>query len=153
MSERPTGTITFLFTDIEGSTKLWERHPDEMKAALARHDTLLKDAIEARGGYVFKTVGDEFCAAFAEPTDALEAALAAQRSLQAEKWPGGMGAIRIRAALHTGVAEDRDGDYFGPPLNRVSRLLAAGHGGQTILTLATQELVRDSLPAGTSLAD
>jgi len=153
MTDRPTGTITFLFTDIEGSTKLWERHPDAMKAALARHDALLKQAIEARGGYVFKTIGDAFCAAFAEPTDALEGVLAAQRSLQSEKWPAEIGAIRIRAALHTGVAEERDGDYFGPPLNRVARLLAAGHGGQTLLSLATQELVRDSLPQKTSLLD
>jgi len=153
MPDRPTGTITFLFTDIEGSTKLWENHPDVMKTALARHDALLKKAIEARGGYVFKTVGDAFCAAFAEPTDALEAALAAQRALTAETWPAEIGAIRIRAALHTGVAEEREGDYFGQPLNRVARLLAAGHGGQTLITLATQELARDRLPAKATLVD
>jgi len=153
MTDRPSGTITFLFTDIEGSTKLWENHPQAMKAALARHDALLKQAIESKGGYVFKTIGDAFCAAFAEPTDALEAALAAQRALTAETWPAEIGAIRIRAALHTGVAEEREGDYFGQPLNRVARLLAAGHGGQTLITLATQELVRDSLPQKVSLAD
>jgi len=153
MADRPTGTITFLFTDIEGSTKLWERHPDAMKAALARHDALIKQAIEARGGYVFKTVGDAFCAAFAEPTDALEAALAAQRALNAETWAPEIGAIRIRAALHTGVAEEREGDYFGPPVNRVARLLSAGHGGQTLITLATQALLRDNLPPKTSLLD
>src|SRR5262245_12061029 len=138
---QPSGTVTFVFTDIEGSTQLWEHFPDQMKTSLARHDSLLREAIESRGGYVFKTVGDAFCAAFAEPGEALEAALAAQRRLADEPWPADLGVIRIRAALHTGVADERGGDYFGPTLNRVARLLSAGHGGQTLITLATQELV------------
>ena len=86
MLEAPTGTVTFLFTDIEGSTKMWEQNPPAMQAALARHDEILRDAIEEKEGYVFKTVGDAFCAAFPTALDALEAALSAQRSLSAEEW-------------------------------------------------------------------
>lgn len=148
----PTGTVTFFFTDIEGSTTLWERYPDAMKAALARHDALLRRAIEGQGGYVFKTVGDAFCAAFATAPEALTAALTAQRLLYAEAW-GETGPLRVRMALHTGNAEERDGDYFGPALNRVARLLAIGHGGQILLSLATEELVRDGRPCGTALHD
>jgi predicted ATPase/class 3 adenylate cyclase/DNA-binding CsgD family transcriptional regulator len=148
----PTGTVTFLFTDIEGSTKLWERHPEAMQTALARHDEILRGAVEERGGYVFKTVGDAFCAAFPTAPDALEAALEIQRRLISSEWEEN-GPIRVRLALHTGAAEERDGDYLGPPLNRVARLLSAAHGGQVLLSLSTQELVRDQLPAGTSLRD
>jgi class 3 adenylate cyclase len=147
----PSGTVTFLFTDIEGSTQLWERHPNAMKLALARHDTLLRQAIQSHGGYVFKTVGDAFCAAFAAAPAALAAALAAQRVLHAETWSETP--INVRMALHTGNAEERDGDYFGPPLNRVARLLSAGHGGQTLLSAATQGLVRNHLPEGIRLRD
>ncbi|MDR7418394.1 MAG: adenylate/guanylate cyclase domain-containing protein [Armatimonadota bacterium] len=153
MIPHPTGTVTFLFTDIEGSTRLWEQHPDAMQAVLARHDAILRRTIAGRQGYVFKTVGDAFHAAFARARDAVAAALALQRALAAEAWPSEVGTIRVRAALHTGTAELRNGDYFGPALNRVARLLAAGHGGQTLLTLATQELVRDALPEHASLVD
>lgn len=152
MAALPTGTITFLFTDIEGSTRLWERHPDAMGLALARHDGILRDAVSAHGGWVFKTIGDAFCAAFPTAHDALAAAVAAQRALGAGEW-GQTGPPLVRMALHTGAAEERDGDYFGPALNRVARLLAAAHGGQTLLSLATQELVRDSLPPDVSLRD
>jgi class 3 adenylate cyclase len=148
----PTGTVTFLFTDIEGSTKMWERHWPVMSEALAHHDEILRGAIEERGGYVFKTVGDAFCCAFPTARDALEAALVAQRTFLSEQWEQ-TGPIRVRMALHTGAAEERGGDYFGPPLNRVARLLSAAHGGQVLLSLPTQELVRDQLPAGTSLRD
>jgi predicted ATPase/class 3 adenylate cyclase len=148
----PTGTVTFLFTDIEGSTKLWERHPEAMSEALARHDAILHRVTEEHEGYVFKTVGDAFCAAFPTAPDALEAALSAQRALVAEEW-GETGALRVRMALHMGAAEERDGDYFGPPVNRVARLLSAGHGGQVLLSLPTHEMVRDQLPAGMSLVE
>jgi predicted ATPase/class 3 adenylate cyclase len=148
----PTGTITFLFTDIEGSTKLWETHPDAMKIALARHDALMRSAIEKHGGYVFKTIGDAFCAAFATAPEAVSAALEAQSGMTKESWPDGI-SLKVRMALHTGAVENRDNDYFGPPLNRVARLLSTCHGGQTILSLATQELVRDSLPPQTTLKD
>ena len=146
----PTGTVTFLFTDIEGSTRLWEAQPETMRAALARHDALLRRCIETNQGHVFKTLGDAFCAVFATATDAVAAALAAQQVLHAERWPEDA-AIRARMALHTGAAELRDGDYFGPPLNHVARLLAIGHGGQTLLSEITHELCRDRLPAGSAL--
>src|SRR5215210_6825278 len=152
MASPPTGTVTFLFTDIEGSTKMWEHHAPAMQAALIRHDELLRSAIEERGGYVFKTVGDAFCCAFPTAPEALEAALEAQRTLLSEEW-GETGPLGVRMALHMGAAEERDGDYFGPPVNRVARLMSAAHGGQVLLSLPTQELVRDQLPAGTSLRD
>src|SRR5438132_9358785 len=146
----PAATVTFLFTDIEGSTRLWEAQREAMTEALRRHDELLRQCIESRGGHIFKTGGDAFCAAFATAASAAEAALAAQRSLHAERWPD-QAAIRARMALHTGVAESRDGDYFGPPLNHVARLLAAAHGGQTLVSALTHDLCRDWLPAGTTL--
>jgi predicted ATPase/class 3 adenylate cyclase len=146
MSNLPTGTVTFLFTDIEGSTKRWELYPQQMRSALSRHDTLLREAIESSGGYIFKTMGDAFCAAFASPHDALGAALSLQRSLANEEWPIEIGGMRVRAALHTGVVDEQGGDYFGQPVNRVARLLSTGHGGQTLLSDSTYELVRDNLP-------
>jgi class 3 adenylate cyclase len=141
-----------LFTDIEDSTKMWESHPEAMQSALVRHDEILRNAIEERGGYVFKTVGDAFCCAFRTAPDALEAALEAQRKLLSSECQE-IGPFRVRMALHMGAAEERDGDYFGPPLNRVARLLSAGHGGQVLLSAVAQEMVRDQLPAGTSLRD
>ena len=153
MAAPPSGTVTFLFTDIEGSTAMWERDPEGMRAALARHDEILRSAIEAHGGHVFKTVGDAFCAAFPTVPEALKAALSAQRTLMVNEDWGEAGAPLVRMALHTGSAEERDGDYFGPPLNRVARLLSAGHGGQILLSLSAQELVRDQLPAGAQLRD
>jgi predicted ATPase/class 3 adenylate cyclase len=152
MSTPPTGTVTFLFTDIEGSTKLWETDSESMSEALARHDELLRSAIEARDGYVFKTVGDAFCCAFPTALNALEASMEAQRRLLEEQWPE-TGRLRARMALHTGATEERDGDYFGPPVNRVARLLSAAHGGQVLLSLPTHEMVRDQLPVGAALVD
>jgi predicted ATPase/class 3 adenylate cyclase len=152
MAGPPTGTVTFLFTDIEGSTALWEKDPEAMQYALARHDGILRHTIEDRGGFAFKTVGDAFCCAFPTAPDALEAALGAQRALSTEEW-GETGPLRVRMALHTGTAEEQGGDYFGPPLNRVARLLSAGHGGQVLLSLPTQELVRDLLPVDAELRD
>ena len=152
MPDQPTGTVTFLFTDIEGSTKLWEQHPDAMRQALARHDAVLRTAIEDTGGYVFKTIGDAFCAAFDAAPSAISAAIDAQRTLATEQW-GETGPLKVRMALHTGLTEAREGDYFGTPVNRVSRLLSAGHGGQVLLSQTTFELLRDDLPDGASLDD
>src|SRR5438876_3303716 len=146
----PSGTVTFLFTEIEGSTRLWETQREAMSEALPRHDALLRQCIESRGGHIFKTGGDAFCAAFTTAASAVESALAAQRSLRAERWPE-QAPIRVRMALHTGAAEIRDGDYFGAPLNHVARLLAIGHGGQTLVSELTHDLCRDRLPAGTTL--
>ena len=152
MGELPSGTVTFLFTDLEGSTRLWEAHPEAMCAALARHDEILRDAVEEHGGYVVKTTGDGLHAAFALARDAVSAALDAQRRLVAEDWvlpeP-----LRVRMGLHTGAAELRDGDYYGSAVNRAARVSAAGHGGQILVSLVTEELVRDDVPAEASLVD
>jgi class 3 adenylate cyclase len=153
MPDLPIGTVTFLFTDIEGSTQHWERHAGAMQAALARHDVLLRQTIEGHGGQVFKTVGDAFCAVFAAAPEALAAALAAQRALAVEPWPAEVGEVLVRMALHTGTVEQRDGAYAGPPLDRVARLASAGHGGQVLLSAATFELVRDHLPPGAGLRE
>lgn len=152
MPNLPSGTITFLFTDIEGSTKRWEQQPEAMRVALARHDAILRSAIEENGGYVFKTVGDAFCAAFPTARNALLATIAAQQALHNADWSA-VGGIKARMALHTGVTEEREGDYFGPPVNRVARLLSAGHGGQVLLSLAAERLTHDVLPPGVSLRD
>ncbi len=146
----PTGTVTFLFTDIEGSTKLWEEFPAEMGASLARHDALVREAIERHDGYVFKTVGDAFCAAFHTAPQALLAVVEAQLAIHAETWPSGL-SLKVRMALNTGSAEVRDDDYFGPSLNRVARLLAIAHGGQAILSDVTHDLCRDVLPESVTL--
>lgn len=108
MSTLPTGTITFLFTDIHGSTRLWEEYPREMESVVARHDELLRSAIESHGGYVFTTAGDGFGAAFSDALDAVTAALAGQESIAGEPW--GVGGFRVRMGLHTGVAHERGGE-------------------------------------------
>ncbi len=149
----PTGTVTFLYTDIEGSTVRWERHPDAMKAAVERHDALLREAIESAGGVVFRRVGDAFCAAFPTAPQALNAALAAQRALFAEPWDQRISPLRVRMALHTGTGEVREGDYVGTPLNRIARLLSTGYGGQVLVSQPTFDLVRDALPHGVTLRD
>jgi len=151
MANRPTGRVTFLFTDIQGSTKLWEEHRAAMNTALARHDELMRQAIEAHHGYVFKTVGDAFCVAFASPIDAVAATLQAQQLLQTQGW--GQTPITVRMGLHTGEAHEREGDYFGPTLNRTARLMSIAHGGQVLLSQATRELLADTLPYSANLRD
>ncbi len=148
----PAGTVTFLFSDIEGSTQRWERNAEAMSAALQRHDALMRESIEAHGGYVFKVIGDAFCAAFVTAPDALAAAVRAQRALSASDFSS-VGGLRVRMALHTGKAEDRDGDYFGQTVNRVARLLAIGYGGQVLVSGTTADLLHDSMPAEHALRD
>src|SRR5215204_4853172 len=152
MAGLPSGTVTFLFTDIEGSTALWERDPAAMRTAVARHFVLLQNAITAHGGVLFKTVGDAAHAAFGSAAGAVVAAVDAQQALHAEPWalpeP-----LRVRMALHTGEVTPVDGDYAAPVLNRLARLLAIGHGGQVLLAGTTQQLVRGGLPPGTELRD
>jgi predicted ATPase/class 3 adenylate cyclase len=152
MSSLPTGTVTFLFTDIEGSTRRWEAFPELMREALARHDAILRDAIERHRGAVVKTVGDAFHAAFATAIDGLETALEAQRALTTEAWKDGV-EIRVRMALHTGAAEERDNDYFGSSVNRAARLLPIAYPGQILVSGVTQELVREELPQAVTLLD
>jgi predicted ATPase/class 3 adenylate cyclase len=139
----PVGTVTFLFTDLEGSTALWEQHPEAMRAALARHDELLAGAIESHGGYVVKTTGDGFLAAFASAPDAVGAAIDAQLAFAREPW-GETGPLRVRMGIHTGEAEVREGDYHGPTLNRAARLMSVGHGGQLLVSRVTSELIAHS---------
>ena len=145
MHDISSGTIIFLFTDIEGSTKLWETYPEAMNTSLALHDKILRGVIENHEGCVFKTVGDAFCAVFATVPEALSSAIEGQRSLHNQDW-GETGELRVRMALHTGAVEERDGDYFGPPVNRVARLLSEGHGGQILLSQVTHDLIRDDIP-------
>ena len=143
MTERPTGTVTFLFTDLERSTRLWEEQPESMQAALASHDGLLANAVTHHGGVVIKGTGDGVHAVFATADQAVAAAIAAQRAIGTEEW-GSIGPLRVRMGLHTGVAEERGGDYYGPVLNRAARLMALAHGGQVLCSQATADLVRDS---------
>ena len=148
----PSGTVTLLFTDIEGSTRRWEEQSAAMSDALRRHDELLRTAIEAYGGYVFKTIGDGFCAAFSRASDAAAAAIDAQRAVATEDW-GAVGGVAVRMALHSGATEERDGDYFGPAANRVARILAIVHGGQIIVSETTALLLRGVMPDQTDLRD
>jgi class 3 adenylate cyclase/pimeloyl-ACP methyl ester carboxylesterase len=153
MENLPTGTVTFLFTDIEGSTHLWEHYPTAMRDSLVLHHEILHASIAARGGHVFNIVGDAFCVAFAGASDAVLAAVAAQRALLVAAW-GETGSLHVRMALHTGNAEVVQGDYVSNrALNRISRVLSTVHGRQIVMTLASEELVRDFLPTDISLAD
>jgi predicted ATPase/class 3 adenylate cyclase len=148
----PTGTVTFLFTDIESSTRLWDEHPETMQDALARHDAILRDTIEAHRGQVVKSMGDGMVAVFGEAGDALGAAVAAQRALSEELWAAAA-PLRVRIGLHTGEAQHRGGDYFGAALNRAARIMSAGHGGQVLCSAATGALTRDALPEDVELVD
>src|SRR5687768_3852796 len=154
MRELPSGTVTFLFTDIEGSTRLWERAPEAMRAAVARHDELVGSAVQAHHGSLYKHVGDSVQAAFFTPTDALSTAVAAQRALANERWSE-TGPLQVRMALHLGEAVPTpEGDYHQVAcLNRLARLLAAGHGGQILLTEVVRYQLDSSLPAAVSLKD
>ena len=149
----PTGTVTFLFTDIEGSTRLWESQPGAMRGALVAHDAILRAAIESHGGAVFKTVGDAFCAAFGSALDALRAAVDAQHALSQHSWPESIGLLRVRMGLHSGTSVESGGDYFGPTVNRVARLMSLGAGEQILVSSAASALLRDAMPPGLTLRD
>ena len=154
MKNLPTGTVTFLFTDIEGSTRLWQEQPEAMSVAHARHDEILRDAIESDHGYIFQIVGDSFSAAFHNAIDALNAVLSAQRGLQTETW-GETGAIKVRMGLHTGAAEILpDGKYEGyATIASTQRVMSAAYGGQTLLTQTTYDLLQNALPDDVTLRD
>ncbi len=148
----PTGTVTLLFTDIEASTQHWEEQREAMRAALRRHDEIVRACVEGRGGHVFKMVGDACYAAFWRASDAVAAALDAQRALNAEDWSA-VGELKVRMALHTGATDERDGDYFGPVVNRIARLLNTAHGHQVVLSGATALLLRGVMPDEAELLD
>ncbi len=149
---RSVGTRAFLFTDIEGSTKLWSEYPALMPAALARHDNLITEAVVASGGEVFKHTGDGVCAVFTSAADAITAAGSAQRSLTGAEW-GDIGRVRVRMAVHAGDAEPRGDDWFGPALNRTARLMGIAHGGQVLISSSAYELASDALDAEIAVAD
>jgi class 3 adenylate cyclase len=130
--------FTFLFTDIEGSTALWEQEPQAMRVALVRHNAILRQICEICNGHVFKTLGDGFCIAFTDAARALQAAITAQRMFDLEPWPPST-PIRVRMALYTGNTAGADSDYLGPVVNRVARMRDAGHGGQILLSLSVMQ--------------
>lgn len=146
----PSGTLTFVFTDIEGSTEKWDRHPKEMAAALRRHNELLAGILRANRGHVFKGTGDGFCAAFASPAEAARTCFEAQLALLEEAWPVPDG-LRVRMAVHTGLAEAIEGDYYGPALNRAARILSLAHGGQVLAGATAATLAEEMLDAELSL--
>ena len=145
-------TLTFVFTDLEASTRLWERFPDAMKTAMERHDTILRDAVEVANGRVVKIMGDGLMAVFSSASDGVKACLEAQRALQDEAW-GEPGLLRVRMGMHAGEAETRAGDFYGPPVNRAARVMAAAHGGQVLLSARTAELAERGLPSEAGLRD
>ncbi len=144
---------TFLFTDLEGSTRLWEEHPQKMLAAMSQHDALLKNAVEEQNGHIVKTTGDGLHAVFESPVNGLQAALAGQISILKANWPEETGPFRVRMGLHAGEGEERDGDYYGPALNRAARIMSAAHGGQVLVSELVSVSTRESLPDGASLRD
>ena len=154
MSHLPVGTVTFLFTDIEGSTKLWEQYPQAMKHALAKHDAILRQAVETNRGQIIKTTGDGLHAVFETAAQAIAATLAAQQGLHAQTWEEiHPQTVRVRMGLHSGEAELRSGDYYGGVLNRAARLMSVANGGQILVSQAAAELARDLLPPGASFTD
>lgn len=152
MKNPPTGTVTFLFTDIEGSTSLAREHPEAWETTRAQHDSILREAIESNNGHVFQIIGDSFCAAFHKAGEALKAALKAQHDLQNEPW--GEAVIRVRMGIHIGEAEVYEKEYHGYlTLSLVQRVMSAGHGGQILLSNVAENLLHDSLPKDVSLRD
>jgi len=148
----PSGTVSFLFTDIEGSTHLAREHPEAWETARAQHDSILREAIETNNGHVFQIIGDSFCAAFHTAGDALKAAIKVQQNLQNEPW--GEAVIRVRMGIHTGEAEVHEQEYHGYlTLSLVQRVMSAGHGGQILLSNVVENLLYDSLPKDISLRD
>jgi predicted ATPase/class 3 adenylate cyclase len=151
MTELPRGTVTFLFTDIEGSTRLWEQDRAMMRTAVDCHLALLSEAISSHRGVHFKTVGDAVQAAFHTASEALAAALAGQRAILAEPWPEEIGSLWVRMALHAGTAAPAAGNYVAPALNRLSRTLGAAHGGQILVSDVVRDLIADNFPSGVTL--
>ena len=154
MAGLTTGTVTFLFTDIEGSTKLWEQYPEAAREALVRHDEIIEALAVKHLGIVVRPrgEGDSRFAVFPRASDAVMAAATIQRAIFEEPWKTSQ-PLRVRMALHTGEADLRDGDYYGSAVNRCARLRSVAHGGQTLLSHATLDLVRDALPQGVTFRD
>jgi predicted ATPase/class 3 adenylate cyclase len=145
-------TFTFVFTDLESSTRLWETFPDAMKTAMERHDAILRDAVEHADGRIVNVTGDGLMAVFSSASDGASACVEAQRALQSEAW-GETGPLRVRMGIHVGEAQGRGGDFFGPSVNRAARIMAAGHGGQVLLSAAAAELAEGELTEDARLRD
>ena len=154
MTTLPVGTLTFMLTDLEGSTRTWESQTSSMRQAMVQHDAIVYAAVERNSGAMVESgrEGDSVLAVFVTAKAAAECAREIQRGFRAERWPGSL-SLRTRIALHTGEVELRGGHYFGPPLNRCARVLALGHGGQILVTQATYELLVEDPPAGVELTD
>ncbi len=150
--DEPSTVLTFLFTDIEGSTSKWEEQPELMAQAVAGHDTLLRDAVQGHGGHIVKTTGDGIYAAFPTPEDGLGAVIDIQLGLLDPATTAGL-PLRVRCGLHTGAVHARDNDYFGPTINRTARIMGAAHGGQVLVSQAIADAMRERLPEGVSLLD
>src|SRR6202171_2053591 len=146
-----SAVTTYLFTDIEGSTRLWEREPDKMRPALARHDAIVRTCVEGNRGTVVKMSGDGVHAVFADPLDAVRATLELQRTLALEATEGV--ALQVRCGMHAGVGERRDSDFFGTAVNRAARIMSVANGGQVLLSHAVAALVSGRLAGGVSLRD
>src|SRR6266508_3869898 len=154
MGALPSGTVTFLFTDIEGSTQLWEKHTEEKRSALAQHDSILREAITSNHGHIIKTTGDGAHAVFEKAIDAVHATLGIQRAIATSTFfESPEVALCVRIGLHTGEAELRGNDYYGQALNRAARVMSVAHGGQILLSSITAEVIREHLPPNTSLQD
>jgi predicted ATPase/DNA-binding SARP family transcriptional activator len=154
LAELPSGVVTFLLTDIEGSSGLWEADAGAMATALELHDELIASTVDARGGRLLKSKGegDATLTVFRRASDAVACAVELQRALRGAAWPGGLD-LRVRVALHSGEAHEREGDYFGPTLNRAARLRSLARGGGTVMSQATAEIVRERLPPGAELVE
>jgi predicted ATPase/class 3 adenylate cyclase len=152
MAELPRGTVTFLFSDVEGSTRLLTRLRDRWAGVLGEHQRLVRAAFDEHGGREVHTEGDAFFVAFARASDAIAAAVSAQRALASRRWPEGVD-VRVRIGVHTGEAAVRDDDYVGLDVHRAARICAAGHGGQVLISSSTRELVADELPGDVALRD
>ena len=148
----PAGVLTFLLTDIEGSVARWELAPAAMRVALARHDAIMSDILTRFGGHIFRTAGDAFYAAFALPTPAVAAALAAQTAIAAEDFDA-VGGLPVRMAVHAGPVEARGGEYFGQGIDRAARLLAVTHGGQVLISGTVAQMCEGELPPDSNLID
>ncbi|HEX5839437.1 MAG TPA: adenylate/guanylate cyclase domain-containing protein [Anaerolineales bacterium] len=154
MGTLPSGTVTFLFTDIEGSTQLWEKYPQEMRTALARHDEILRETIASHHGLIIKTTGDGIHAVFEKALDAVQATLSIQRAISMCRFFSEPGvSLSVRMGLHTGEAELRGNDYYGQVLNRAARIMSVAHGGQIVLSGITTEVIRDQLPVNMGIYD
>src|SRR5690349_733328 len=148
----PSGDVTLMFTDIEGSTRGWDTYRDIFRSALEVHNRLMREAIAAHNGYEVKTIGDSFMVAFTDAQSAAACAIEMLRKIEAESFEA-VGGLRVRIGLHTGTLQPVGGDYYGPTVNHAARIESSAHGGQIVLSESTALLLTDRLPANANLFD